>query len=105
MDERYWIRLLPWRRRNTNADEQHRADRTPYLLVEAKRLVCTNHECRAEIIALQRSAFETHNFHCTCGSELKRIYHTPVVTPLGAVPDNFHLHARTRRLLKLAGRN
>jgi hypothetical protein len=58
------------------------------MLVEAKRLVCTNHECGAEIIVVKRPALEKQNLSCACGSELKRIYHPPVVTALGTVPGN-----------------
>jgi hypothetical protein len=59
------------------------------MIVEAERLVCTNHECRAEIIVLKKPTFEKQNLCCACGSEFKRIYHPPKVTALGAVPDNF----------------
>jgi len=61
------------------------------MIVEAKRLVCTNHECRAEIIVVKKPAIEKQNFRCACGSEFKKIYHPPVVTVLGAVPDNSHV--------------
>jgi hypothetical protein len=60
------------------------------MVVEAKRLVCTNHECGAEIIVVKKPALEKQNLRCACGSELKRIYHTPVVTALGTVWDNSH---------------
>jgi hypothetical protein len=66
------------------------------MLVEAKRLVCTNHECKAEIIVVKRPALEKQNLRCACGSELKRIYHPPVVTALGTVPDNFHRAEKAR---------
>jgi hypothetical protein len=61
------------------------------MLVEAKRLVCTNHECGAEIIVVKKPAFEKQNLRCACGSELKKIYHLPVVTAFGTVADNFQL--------------
>jgi hypothetical protein len=58
------------------------------MFVEAKRLVCTNQECRAEIIVVRKPAFEKQNLRCACGGELKKIYHPPMVTALGMVPDN-----------------
>ena len=58
------------------------------MIVEAKRLVRTNHECRAEIIVVKKPALEKQNLRCSCGSELKKIYHPPLVTALGTVPDN-----------------
>jgi hypothetical protein len=66
------------------------------MLVEAKRLVCTNQECKAEIIVVKKPALEKQNLRCSCGSELKRIYHPPVVTALGTAPDNLHLLAHGR---------
>jgi hypothetical protein len=63
------------------------------MLVETKRLVCANRECRAEIIAIKKPALEKQNLRCACGSEFKKIYHPPTVTVLGTVPDNFQLLA------------
>jgi len=57
------------------------------MIVEAKRLVCTNHECRAEIIVVRRPAIEKQNLRCACGSEFKKIYHPPKVTVLGTVAE------------------
>jgi len=57
------------------------------MIVEAKRLVCTNHECRAEIIVVRKPAHEKQNLRCACGSEFKRIYHPPAVTVLGTVAE------------------
>ena len=59
------------------------------MFVEAKRLVCTNLECKAEIIVVRKPAFEKQNLRCTCGSEFKRIYHPPAVRAVGTVPDIF----------------
>jgi hypothetical protein len=59
------------------------------MIVEAKRLVCTNHECRAEIIVVKKPAIEKQNLRCACGSEFKRIYLPPKLTSLGTMPDNF----------------
>ena len=61
------------------------------MIVEAKRLVCTNHECRAEIIIVKKPAFEKQNLRCACGSEFKKIYRPPKVTVLGTVSHNFHV--------------
>ena len=60
------------------------------MIVEAKRLVCANHECRAEIIVVKKPALEKQNLRCACGSEFKRIYHPPVVTAIGTAPDKLH---------------
>jgi hypothetical protein len=59
------------------------------MIGEAKRLVCANHECRAEIIVVKKPALEKQNIRCTCGSEFKNIYHPPEVTVLRTVPDKF----------------
>jgi hypothetical protein len=61
------------------------------MIVEAKRLVCVNQECRAEVIVVRKPASEKQNLRCACGSELKRIYHPPVVTAFGTVLGNFHV--------------
>jgi len=61
------------------------------MIVEAKRLVCTNHECGAEIIVVRRPAIEKQNFRCACGSEFKKIYHPPKITVLGKASDNARL--------------
>lgn len=52
---------------------------------EAKRLVCTNHECRAEIIIVKKPPIEKQNLRCACGSELKKIYHAPRLTVVGTL--------------------
>lgn len=64
------------------------------MIVEAKRLICTNHECRAEIIVVKKPALENQNLRCACGSEFKRIYHPPKMTVLGTMPEKFHLLER-----------
>jgi hypothetical protein len=64
------------------------------MLEEAKRLVCTNRECGAEIIVIKKPAFERQNLRCACGSELKKIYRPPEVKVLGTVPGNSHPVAR-----------
>jgi hypothetical protein len=58
------------------------------MIVEAKRLICTNHECRAEIIVVKKPSIEKQNLRCACGTEFKRIYRPPTVTALGKMPDN-----------------
>lgn len=63
------------------------------MIVEAERLVCANHECRAEIIVVKKPALEKQNLRCTCGSEFKKIYHPPAVTVLRTVPDKFRVLA------------
>lgn len=56
------------------------------MIVETKRLVCTNQECRAEIVVVKKPAIQKQNFHCACGSELKKIYHAPRLTVVGTLP-------------------
>ena len=47
------------------------------MIVEAERLVCTNHECVAEFVVGRKPALETQNLRCACGSELKKYYRAP----------------------------
>jgi len=61
------------------------------MIIQAERLICTNHECRAEIIVVRKPAIEKQNLRCACGSEFKKIYHPPKVTVLGTVPDNSYV--------------
>jgi hypothetical protein len=63
------------------------------MIVEAERLLCANHECRAEIIVVKKPALEKQNLRCTCGSEFKKIYHPTVVTVLRTVTDKFRVLA------------
>jgi hypothetical protein len=58
------------------------------MVVEAKRFVCTNHECRAEIIFVRKPDIEKQNLRCACGSDFKKIYHPPKVIVLETVRDN-----------------
>jgi hypothetical protein len=70
---------------------RHWVERRPSLIVEAKRLVCTNPECRAEIIVVKKPSIEKQNLRCACGSDLKKIYHPPNVTIVGPVSNNLHI--------------
>ena len=56
------------------------------MIVEAKKLVCTNQDCRAEITVVRKPAVEKQNLRCACGNEFKKIYHPPALTVLGEVP-------------------
>jgi hypothetical protein len=58
------------------------------MLVEAERLICANHDCRAELIVAKKPALEKQNVRCACGSELRKIYHPPKVTVLGRAFGN-----------------
>lgn len=53
-----------------------------------EHLICMNHECRAEIYVSRNLAVEIQNLRCSCGSEFKKIYHPPVLTALGKVPEH-----------------
>lgn len=59
------------------------------MLVEAERLICTNRECNGEIIVVKKPAIEKQNLRCSCGSELKKIYHAPKLTVHGTVLKTF----------------
>ena len=52
-----------------------------------KRLVCTNPECRAEIIVQKNPACETQNLHCASGSNVKKPYQRPTLTVYGSLAD------------------
>jgi hypothetical protein len=60
------------------------------MIVEARRLVCANHDCRAEIIVVKKPVIENQNLRCACGGEFKKIYHPPAFTALGKLPDHLH---------------
>jgi CDGSH-type Zn-finger protein len=55
------------------------------MIVEEQRLVCSNHECGAEIVIKKKPTIERQNLFCTCGSELKKPYHSPVLAVYGSV--------------------
>jgi hypothetical protein len=63
--------------------KQHCVERGSYMIVEAERLVCTNHECGAEFVVTRKPAIEKQKPRCCCGSELKKLYHSPVLRVLG----------------------
>jgi hypothetical protein len=58
------------------------------MLVEAERLICTNRECKGEIIVVKKPALERQNLRCSCGSEMKKIYHAPKLKVLATVLKN-----------------
>src|ERR1700740_1206646 len=47
------------------------------MLAEGEVLVCTNHECGAEYVVRRKPALQEQNSRCTCGNELKKVYHAP----------------------------
>jgi hypothetical protein len=55
------------------------------MIVEAERLVCANHKCGAEFVVGTKPALEKQNARCCCGSELKKLYHPPVLTVYGTL--------------------
>ena len=57
------------------------------MIVEAEHLVCTNHKCGGEFVVGRKPDLEKHNACCCCGSELKKLYQTPVLTVYGTVVD------------------
>jgi len=61
------------------------------MIAEEDRIACTNHKCGAEFVVKRKPALEKQNLCCSCGSELKKIYHPPVLMVFGTWPNNFHL--------------
>ena len=57
------------------------------MLAVEKRRICTNPECRAEIIVEKNPAADTQNLRCACGSDLKKLYHRPVLKVYGRLAD------------------
>jgi len=55
------------------------------MIVEEERLVCTCHECGAEFAVKRKPALKKQNVRCVCGSEMKKLYHSPVLTVFGTV--------------------
>ena len=56
------------------------------LLVE-EHLVCTCHECGAELVVKIKPAIDRQNMRCACGSDLKRLYRPPVFTVYGTASE------------------
>jgi hypothetical protein len=50
---------------------------------EEECLVCTNRECGAEFVIRRKPAIEKQKPRCSCGNEMKKIYHSPVLRVLG----------------------
>ena len=45
-------------------------------------LVCTNPECGAEYVVVKKGLLRIVNPYCSCGSEMKHTYHSPVLRVL-----------------------
>jgi len=52
---------------------------------EGEGLVCANHERGAELVVGKKPATEKPELGCFCGSELKKLYHPPVLTVFGTL--------------------
>jgi hypothetical protein len=57
-----------------------------YLVEES--LTCTRRECGGEFVIKTKPAIEKQNMRCTCGSDLKKVYHSPVLTIYGTTPPH-----------------
>lgn len=57
------------------------------MLLEEEHLVCTCHECRAEVVVKTKPAVEKQNMRCSCGSDLKKVYHSPELTQFGTASE------------------
>jgi hypothetical protein len=55
------------------------------MIVAEELLVCTRLECGAEFVVKREPAIKKQNVLCACGSELKKIYHPPVLTVFDTV--------------------
>jgi hypothetical protein len=55
------------------------------MIVEAEYLICPNHECGGEFVVKRKPAIEKQHLSCACGSELKKLYHSPVLTVYGTL--------------------
>jgi hypothetical protein len=51
-------------------------------------LVCTRGECGAEFVVKTKPGIEKQDVRCTCGSELKKLYRSPVLTVYGKTPPS-----------------
>jgi hypothetical protein len=54
----------------------------------SESLVCTHPECRGEFVIKTKPAIEKQTMRCTCGSDLKKVYHSPVLTVYGTTPPH-----------------
>jgi hypothetical protein len=55
------------------------------MIVEEECLVCIDHACVAEFVVRRKLALKKEKLRCACGSELKRLYHSPVLRLFGTV--------------------
>jgi hypothetical protein len=51
-------------------------------------LACTRLECGGQFVIKTKPTVEKQNMSCTCGSDLKKVYHTPVLTIYGTTPPH-----------------
>jgi hypothetical protein len=56
------------------------------LLVE-EHLVCSCHECRAEFTVTKPPTIQKQSVRCACGNELRKAYHSPVLTVYGNLSE------------------
>ena len=45
-------------------------------------LICMNPECRAEFVIVKRPPHDKTNPRCFCGTEMKKVYQSPVLRVL-----------------------
>jgi hypothetical protein len=51
-------------------------------------LLCTRHECGGEFVIKTKPAIEKQKMRCTCGSDLKKVYHSPALKIYGTTPPH-----------------
>ena len=56
------------------------------LLIE-EHLVCSCHECGAELVVKTRPAVDHQNMRCACGNDLKKVYRPPRLTVYGTASE------------------
>ena len=59
------------------------------MTVEVERLVRTNQECGAEFADNRKPARDEQNLTCASETELKQLYHPPVLTVYGTLVRHY----------------
>jgi transposase-like protein len=62
------------------------------MFLVGERLVCTCPDCRAEFVVKTKPAFEKQHLRCACGSDFKKVYHSPVLTQYGTASEAARLN-------------
>jgi hypothetical protein len=63
-----------------------------------KNVICMSNECIEAPVVETKPVIEKQS--CACGSNFKKIYHTPVLKVYGTISDIIHLGIDPRRIYK-----